>query len=531
MAALVAPGTATARVDIRPEVELRQVLVFGEDRGTSAYAEASAGFGATFDRPRLQGNVNYRLSQRIEQTGNVAQERTHNLLGRVGAEVIRRTLFIEAGGFATQLNRDLAGNVSFSPDVDDPNLVQTFSAYVEPRLSEDFGDFAELDVSYRFGIFDVDDDNRQSAGGGTGGRFTVASDSINQTVNARLGNRERSERFRWDLLGNVTDDQAERLDQSYRAYEGRAELELVINRGFSLLGTVGYEDISAKERDVVRQPTGIPVLGPDGDFVLDPSGRRRIVYSESGPIYQGGFRWQPTRRTFIEARAGQRFGEFNVSGAARYQPNPRFVISASLREGIDTNGRVLTQDLSALGRGIVSSVVTNLDLLGTGGCVFGVDPGTGGCLFSATQSLSSALFRNRTADITAEYQRGRTRGGISLIYSQRTFLDLQQIQVPGQLPVDPNLRSQRDQTLTASARVSRELGGAATLSGGVFVSRFRFALLNDRDEYYVGAFGNYDLRLDRRLSARAALNVSQRFSDVVNNRWQGVASAGVAYRF
>lgn len=519
-----------------PTVELRQIVSHNDiDDETVTYTEVGVGVNGTIDTRRIKATLNYSYGRRFVEKGSNQRENRHSLFTRADIALIDNRLDVSLGGFAALLNRDLRGQVSFSPDQANPNLVQTYSAYIEPHYRQPLGDVADLDLNYRVGYYNVGgagttgQQNNGIPGSGPNDIVTDRpSDSVNQTISAKLGNREKGGRFRFDLTGTATLEDIGRLDQKYRAYDGRFEVEYAVRRGVGLIANVGYEHIRNSQVEVLRDATGLPVPGPDGDFQIDPTGARRSLYSQQGLSYEGGFRLQPTRRTLVNIRAGKRFGNFSVNGDARYEYSPRLVFGAVLVERIDSFGRLLTRDLDGIR---VQSVINTSQSIGLSGCVYGAEPGGGGCLFNASQSITNATFRTRAAQLIVEARHGRTNGTLAVIFNRRKFLDTQALQAPGTPLIDGGIAGGADETITADARLSRALGQGETIAMSVFASRSTFALAADRSDKYVGGNGQYMITLGRRIAGTLSATAAKRFSNVAQESAEISGSAGLSFRF
>jgi hypothetical protein len=105
----------------------------------------------------------------------------------------------------------------------------------------------------------------------------------------------------------------------------------------SLVGGIGYEDVSVSERDAVRDIDGNPVVGADGRLVTDSASPRLLSFDTDGLIWDAGVLWRPSRRTSLEARVGRRFGSTTYIGNLNYQPNSRTVFTISAFDGAVTN--------------------------------------------------------------------------------------------------------------------------------------------------------------------------------------------------
>lgn len=523
-------------IHLNSAFDLRQVVsktAFQDD--TVTYTEAVAGLNGTVNTHRIRATFSYAYSRHFDESGDSFRKQDHQGFARADMDIIKNRLTLGAGGFAALFNRDLRGQVSYTPDQANPNLVQTYSLYLEPHYHQPLTDYAEFDLDYRVGYNGTTDKLLNSVVGGTPTAPGAASsdvalnnvgDGYNQRVQAKLGNREKSSKLRWDLTSTTTWEDINRLDQRYRSYDNRFEVEYVLWRGFSLIANAGYEKTSDTQADILRDASGVAVLDAKGNQQADPTAPRRSIYSQSGATFEGGFRFQPNRRTYMTVRAGRRFGQFMVNGDARYEITPRLIVTASVSESIDSFGRLLTQDLNGIS---VRTIVNTNQVAGLGGCMFGLDPGTGQCLLDATQSITDALFRNRSAQGIVEFRRHRNRFTLTTIYSERSYLDSDQLQRTGTTSLGFNGGS--DKTLSINGQVSHDFTSRQSSGIGVFYNRYQYALSSQRQDSYVGASLNYNANIGRRLAAYLNATAARRRSDVAPAGTDATASLGLRLQF
>lgn len=538
LAGICGLGTVPAygKVRFEPSVDVRQVIGYdgygGDDFET--WSELGAGFQAALDSRRVQGYIDYRLRQRFPIVGNIDDNTRHDLLARTNAELVRDLLFFNAGGFATMVNNDLRGFVSFNPDSDSRNQSQTFNVFAEPSLTRTFFNRFDLFASYRISYSDVSDADIIGIGEIAEDPSAVLgrglSDSHSQTGTVRLSNRAQSSRLRWSLTGTATRENIDQLNQRYKSYRGVLDLEYAFNQTISLLGSVGYEDILNTQDSILTNPiTGEPILTPDGRFQVDPRQPRRTAYDESGVTFDVGIRLSPSRRTNFFVRGGRRFGGDTYSAELSYQLTPSILITGSYDESIDSYGRLLTESLNGIPiRGIrVEDSVT----IGPGGCVIGIDLSNFRCINGLSQSIYAATFKEKRARLSIAAERGRLSALVSGFYSDRTYLDSEQLLLPGQPPIDPSIIGDGDVTIGATASAEYQLSGPEALEANFLVQRSNFTLSRGRNDVYASASARYNLKLDRNISAFALLYYGHRWSDVVHDYSEATLSVGARYSF
>ena len=267
-----------------------------------------------------------------------------------------------------------------------------------------------------------------------------------------------------------------------------------------------------------------PVIGPNGDFVTDPTRPRQTTYAQSGFVYNAGLRYTPSRRTLLEVRVGQRFRDVTVTGTIRQEFRGGLLITGSATDGIETFSSILTSIVD--GRP-VSYVATGGIGSGIGGCV----NSRAGVPCTNTQSISSGVFRSRIARIGAQLRRGKTDYALSYTYNNRRYLNAGSSVGPDAPLIDPTLASREDVTQRIVFTADHKLSGRETLVGGLYYGNSNLALSRTRSDNYVGADVRYTRRLNRRFESFASLSATQRISSQIGDRLNGSIGAGLRYNF
>ncbi|MFN3287072.1 MAG: hypothetical protein ACK40H_01345 [Sphingomonadaceae bacterium] len=273
------------------------------------------------------------------------------------------------------------------------------------------------------------------------------------------------------------------------------------------------------------------VVDANGNFVPDPSGLRETLFADSGLVWNAGFRWEPSPRTTLELRAGQRFGDVVVTGQLVHRLTSTITVYGRLTDGIQNFGTILTQ--------IIDGVPVSFAQGGggrfrgqLGGCVIGPDPTDPTlCIDGQTQSITTGIFRSRIGTIGIRADRGRAAWNINLTHNVREYLDEGASLAPGAPIIDPTLADRYDITTRLDAQYSYILRPGERVSFGAFVSRADLALREARNDWFLGANGRYERRLTERLSAVGSLTVIKRISDQRRDTLNSLASAGLRYNF
>jgi hypothetical protein len=534
VAALLCTTAVVAEVRFTPHLGLQEILNVASTDDDQVYAEVSAGFDATIKRHRVNARIAYDYGRRFAEHGDVDTQSRHSLTARGTAEIIKGWLSVDAGAYAGLFNRDPRAGVSQSVNASNANLTQTFSGFVEPRFRREIGEIGVLDASFRLGAASAG--GQSSSTGGAGGGIGLPGDqtpidrtahSVSQEARLTFSNQDNG-RFRWTAAAEATREDSQRLAQLYRTYRGAIEAQYRITRQFGLVVTGGYEDILNTEQAFLADATGRPIPDAAGDFQIDPLNPRRVVFARSGLTYEAGFIWTPSRRNSLRLRYGKSDGGNNLNGEAQFKLNSRLGLTATLQQGIESFGRLLTQDIAGIP---TSFIINDRQAAGLGDCVIGVDPSTGRCIANATQAISSAQFRNQSAQLIVAGSKHRVSYSLTAIYNRRRFFDPQQLQTPTGPLVDPTLAQRTDQSLSLNGNIRRRIGRDSTISLTAFAQRYQFALAGSRDDNYFGGTIAYSKRLGRQLELNLTANGDRRFTKGAPDTKRAVVTLGIRAHF
>lgn len=252
-----------------------------------------------------------------------------------------------AGGESTE-NTDLVATLTASP-------------YIVHRLAN----FADVEWRYRISPVLVDSGGESDVLDHEG-RLTLNSGSdfstLDWTLTNRVGQQVRSDND--DITTANTD-----LDLAYQ-----------LVRGFSLLGSVGYEYRDGDEND-------------ENNF--------------EGVTWRGGFRWEPSPNLTAEATYGRRDDDDSLAASLDYQIGPRTSLRAGYLESLETSqGRA----------------VSNLENIGIDPDTGGVDDGTGGGFDDDTGpfTFDDETRRVKIFRFSADHASGRNSFGLSGLYGNST---------------------------------------------------------------------------------------------------------------
>lgn len=493
IAAPARSAPSRARGEIRPYLEYNQVVSAELNGGdTLTYSVIAAGVDGHISTRRVEAQASYRYERQIGWNGDLPDTDIHTGIAQVRAEVVPGTVSVEAGALAARIGTD--GRGTFVSDRDD--AAQIYSVYAGPSLATRVGD-ATVTADYRLGYARFDDD--AAFIGVDGARFEEA---VAHIVDVSIGMEPGPLPIGWTVAAGHAREESGALDNRFEGTYVRGDVVAPVSPTFAVTAGAGYERLESSVSDVVRDADGVPVITPRGDVIADPDAPRLLAYSQSGFIWDVGIIWRPSPRTELQARVGQRYGGTTFIGTYQHRINGRWGVSAHVYDSVDTFGRLLTRDLNNLPP---SFSIGNNPLAGgfggTGGCVFGTDPGSGVCFDEALRTVTSATFRHRGAGLLLTGRTGVWDVNLGAGYAYRRYFR----PVAG---VGQSFGAREDRGFTVQGGMGRALSRASGVSFDAYASWYDTDLPLLDDIFTAGATASYYrlLMLDR-LRFQAALGL------------------------
>ena len=446
-----------AEAEIRPYLEVSQVVSTELDGGeTLTYTNVAAGVDGRISSRRVRASASYRYDRRIEWGNDVGDEDSHSGLAAVNADVVPGLLQVDAGALATRTGGE--GRAVGVTEFDDS--VEVYSVYAGPTLSTHAGPVA-INASYRLGYVNIDDDSL------TGSAADDLDESTAHSATASVGMAPGDGApVGWTVgAGYARSEGGGSFEHEFEGAYVRADVVLPVSPTLAVTAGVGYEDMQATQNDIARDPTGLPVIGPDGRPIADPNRPRLLAYDLEGIIYDAGIIWRPSPRTELQARAGHRYGGTTVVASLRHQFSPNTGLSASIYDSVENSGGLLISDISGLPTDFEIDRNPLTGGLGAGGCVFGAEPGTGLCLDRSLQSIRGGSFRMRGASFLWSTTRGLWDFGLGAGYNHRRYFR------PENTGFDV-LVSGEDENFGLYASAGRQLGQTSELNLDAFATWF-----------------------------------------------------------
>lgn len=452
------------RTRVTPYIEASQVLVADLNQGGDllTYSTVGAGIDAQITSRRVEVQVSYQYQHRFSYDKDLADDSMHSGLVQARAKITPE-LTIEGGAIAARGRADIRGDALGTSQGNIRNSSQVYSAYAGPSLATHAGP-AFVNAAYRFGYTKVEAPN-----GGTGVPAGAPpldryDDSTVHVATASVGVKSgKGLPVGVTASGSFTREDAGQLDQRFEGKFARGDVVVPVGRGLAVTAGVGYEKIEVSQRDALIAG-GRPVIDGNGRFVTDPASPRRLAYNFDGTFWDAGVIWRPSRRTFLEARAGRRYGSMSYTGSASYQIGPGSGVQIGVYDNVETFGQELNGQLTKL----PTAFLTSTDPFGNqfGGCIYGTTgAAAGGCLNQVFASTVTSAYRARGVTGVAVLNRGGTRIGVGGGYARRTFLTPQSV---GGVSIDGT----SDESVYAQMFASSDVGRNGSISTSVFGSYY-----------------------------------------------------------
>jgi len=337
-------------------------------RGTANNEESdmitsiNLGFDLDGESRRSQLALSYDVSQDYYARNHDLDGYRQNLLGEGNIELVEESFFIDARVTFTEETLGTSdGNSAGNRTQGD--RTQVFNGRISPYYVHDFGGWMTGVARYSYSetIFSDPD---------VGASSTGREDRWTNEYNLSLTSGRRFVRTTWGLSAGLIASEAEGGD-TFDHFQTIGTGQIPINRMFSLIGTVGYDDFDAQSIDE--------------DEV-------------SGAFFGAGIRFHPSSRTDASFQIGHRFGDVVFDLDASYAPTSADSLTIRYRESIQTADQSLA----------------NVDILDEQGDL--IEPN-----FTVTDYVDDVTKSKR---LTLRWSRNRGRNGYRLSgnFVDRTFL-------------------------------------------------------------------------------------------------------------
>ncbi len=510
------------RTNITPYIELGQVLLAQLTPGDEVltYSVVAVGVDASARTSRAEGQISLRYERRIDYGDDIGDQDIVSGIARGSVNVIPGALNFDAGALATRSRIDARGvqPANLVGNVD--NVTQVYTVFAGPTLATNVGSLS-VNGAYRAGYTLVESDNDVLIAGGQPA-LDIFDDSISHVANLGIGQQPNVSGlpFGWALSASYRREDTEQLDQRFEDFVGRADVTVPITQAVSLVGGIGYEDVSVSERDAVRDIDGNPVVGADGRLVTDSASPRLLSFDTDGLIWDAGVLWRPSRRTSLEARVGRRFGSTTYIGNLNYQPNSRTVFTISAFDTVSGFGGLLNDNLALLPtqfdsfRNPLTGDLNN-NILGNANNV---------SFNNALQTASSSIFRSRGVTASLSTQLGGWQTGFAAGYNRRRFLN-------SELGALSDIAGNLDQNIFGTFFASTQIDQASSFNTAIYANYLDSGFEDAGDVLTLGANAAYLRSITRGLTASAALGIDSFDQEGFDDQVTASALLGLRYSF
>lgn len=392
---------------------------------------------------RAQATLRYGLSGVARFGEDEGSDLHHNLNANGKAELVEDFLYIDGTARISQELISLTGSPG-EAEINDGNRATVGTYSISPYIQKRLDTFANVQARYTAGGTFFGDD--------------AASDSTSNALSAGISSGTRFNDLSWSL-GYQIRDARNRNSEDTRFERATVQLGYALSRKFRVFGTAGKdwnEYTSLTETD--------------------------------GTHYSAGFGWSPTRRTSVEASAGESYYGDTYSLNLRHRTQ-HSAWSLGYDDGVSDISQLLTNALPitawACTEGIFFTTTTfppadqtNCVSLGT------AEPGT------VPLGIANGVFVSKTLRGTAAWTKGRNSLSLNVFDMRRQYQ-----QVVG-LPEDET----RGLTAGYTYRLDAKTRARATASYTNIKVPAGLETLSDRDDdLYSLSFG-----VDRRFAEKIA---------------------------
>ncbi|WP_264940742.1 hypothetical protein [Sphingomonas caeni] len=501
LAALAATPAQAQRAQIRPHIDVGQVLTADLQGGdVLTYSTVGAGIDVSMHSRRVEVQLSYNYQHRFSYDNATPDDDVHSGIAIVRARVTPG-LTLEAGGMAVRGRTDIRGASPGNLSLSGNNRSQIYSAYAGPNLSTHVGPMF-VNGAYRFGYTRVEAPRGGTGVPGTAIPLDIYDDSTVHVATASAGVKSGTILpIGITVSGAYTRENAGQLDNRFEGKYGRGDVVLPIGRGLAIAGGVGYEQIRITQRDALVVG-GVVQRDANGRFITDPASTPRIAYDTDGLFWDAGVIWRPSRRTFLEARVGKRYGSWSYTGSLSYQIGPGSGLQVGVYDSVTSFGQQANGGVAALPTSFDTDS-ENPFQQNNSGCTFGNQgSAAGSCMNGIFASAATGNYRARGVTGVLVFNRGPNHLGFGGGYARRDFIAPAGPGVPG-----ISINGTSDQTYYAQIFAARELGRSASISGNAFITMYDSDLPGSDTTMGWGANGAYTQRFFGHLEGTAAVGV------------------------
>jgi len=251
------------------------------------------------DSRRLDLSFHYNFDVETAMGERIDNHLRHQAVGVGQFEVLDDYLYLDARTLWNRVTLDQGGAVGAGARSGRSNQASSRTIQLSPYFAHSFGTAFDTELRYRYSNNVVDNS-------------TIGHTSLNeQLFKVESGDVWTALK----LIGALEHSKTEQSSESgnLERYTGRALGQLALERRFSLLGSLGLEQID----------------------------RGTLTDQPYQMIWSGGFLTRPGPRTELELTYGRRYGRPNLNGSLRYRVSPRLTLAAHYEETMETTQQTL----------------------------------------------------------------------------------------------------------------------------------------------------------------------------------------------
>ncbi len=252
------------------------------------------GFSLVGETKRTELDISYDLSQDYYLHHSELNGYRQNLIGNGNIEIVDDRFFVDGRITFTEETLGSTGDTSAGDRTQSGGRTQVFNGNISPYYIQNFGGWGTGIARYGYSETRFLEANVGDAGA------PPADQRTNEfQLNFASGIRFSDYKWAWDNSLLVSESSE---DESFQHFASVGTGELPLNRMFSLIGTLGYDDFDADDVD----------------------------NSEISGLFGGaGIRFHPSSRTDVSAQIGYRFGDVVYDVDLSYAPTSQDTVTGS----------------------------------------------------------------------------------------------------------------------------------------------------------------------------------------------------------
>lgn len=271
------------------------------DKESDFITTVDLGFSLSGETRRTQLKTSYDLSKDYYAENHDLDGIRHNFLGDASIELLDDSFFIDARITFTEETLSTSGATTATNRTQASDRTQVFNGQISPYYVYDFGGWVTGVARYSYSetLFSEPD---------AGASTTEEADRRTSEYRLNLNSGRRFARASWGLETGLISSESD-AGENFDHFNSAASGQVPVNRLFSVIGTLGYDDFDADNID----------------------------NEEISGVYGGaGIRFHPSSRTDASFQIGYRFGDPVFDMDISYSPSSVDRLTASYTVSVQT---------------------------------------------------------------------------------------------------------------------------------------------------------------------------------------------------